>query len=386
MGDICGNQQGQFTEVEPNIYIILDKSGSMSGGSLSEAKSALNTMADQLSSTVRFGMLIYPAGSNECTAAGSEILDMGLHPASTIKSSYSGVSAGGVTPTGGALYQVRNQSLYSDPSDSLDAVRPKVVVLITDGNPNDGCGEQTYAANQAGALYNAGVPVYVIGFNSGANPSNLDQIAQRGGTNSHYTADSPGQLVNVLSNINDQVISCSYVLDPPPEDPAKIWVEIQGTPVSQDASNGYTYDAGANTLTLHGQSCNTLRNADPNAPSPLKITMGCATDCQESGEEICDYLDNDCDGEIDEGCEDCTPEVCDGVDNNCDGEIDEGCPQCSFENESCTEDGDCCLGNCRDNICQPPCRPLGVTCEQNGDCCSGVCAPNGDGTSSCIGG
>ena len=54
-------------------------------------------------------------------------------------------------------------------------------------------------------------------------------------------------------------------------------------------------------------------------------------DIHHGAEEVCDGEDNDCDGETDEGllndCGECgeTPEeVCDGEDNDCDGEIDEG--------------------------------------------------------------
>ena len=369
-GKICKRKSSDFEPLSPNIYLALDKSGSMQGTKMMQAKTALDTMADKLAANVRLGMLAY---STSCHPP--EKLAIGSHSASAVKQSYANVSAGGITATGGALRSIRTRQLFWELNNKYRKIRYKAVVVITDGDAN-ACGGQQRAVDEAEKLHkNWGVDVFVVGFKSNASASNLDAMAKKGGTGSHRTAGSASKLASTLANISRQGIACTYRLQAPKEgiEANRIWVEVDGTFLSRSA---FDFDSKTNVLRLSKTACDKLRMANPSNPSaPLEIVLGCPASCPNSGAEKCDYKDNDCDGTIDEQCEECTHEVCNGEDDDCDGETDEGCPACGVPGEACEDDGDCCNGSCRaDGRCGPPCHPTGEVCRESSECCSGVCS------------
>jgi hypothetical protein len=296
------------------------------------------------------------------------------------------VFAAGATPIAGALtgvaqYLRAGWSLWSTtdycaplsysfptPLDVQDrACRSINVLLITDGEET--CQTQQAAVDAADDLYVSGVtlgsttwPVrtYVVNF-AGADQSSADSIAAAGRTGSALPAANEEQLFQAIAEIvgtmpaercdneDDNCNGCidegfthyanqgqtccvwsnfaqrdaclanyaaSIAMNPPDGDTTLL--PCTSLAQQSDPTTGLCFDPG--------DICDGIDNNGDGEVDEGQIRCGDLLHCPKS--EVCNGLDDDCDGQIDEDgvCGSCTPapEVCDGCDNDCDGLTDNG--------------------------------------------------------------
>jgi hypothetical protein len=202
------------------------------------------------------------------------------------------------TPTADAMTSAASLPALMDPT------RNSFALLVTDGEASCGVTEDQLRA-LAASLYAQGIPTAVVGFTTGGAASSLEAIAMAGGlprpggAPDYYVADDADDLDLVLDEIARRVVSCDIPLSSTPPDPSALVVTTNDGTLAEDATDGWTYDGGMNTLTLHGASCDRLRSGET---TRLSITFGCApVECVPM-DEVCNGFDDDCDDGVDEDC------------------------------------------------------------------------------------
>lgn len=320
-GTFCECIDAPLFAEAPNMYFVLDRSGSMAeGNKWQQVRIVVGKIMRALGPRASFGAMLYPGTSQDVCAPGVEIIP--TSPGDPPSSNVDG-------PTTAALLQRSNVPPFggTPTSASLEAVYRIVqklpgktfVILATDGAPNcnplatcgydkcgpnieniqgcpkegpkncceppegfrEGCLDSSASAAAATSLRNANIPVYVIGL-PGAGPyaNVLDEIAVAGGTASPSTpspryfavdASSEAAMLAALKKVAAKIVAtCEFNLKDTPSDPRLVNVYLDDVVLPYDETSTWKIDG--KTVTLLGNSCNRVMNGDV---LDVRIIAGC---------------------------------------------------------------------------------------------------------------
>lgn len=281
-----------------DLVLAVDRSGSMSlsmpdGGSKWDAMlGAVDAVTRSLEDRIDFGLASFPApGDEDLCSGGAVIVEPARGTADEIVARLTADGYGGGTPTAATLEAV---------GDWLATARegheghPPTILLATDGGPGcnggldpatcacmgavDGSGAcaladnclddaRTYEAIDGLQAGDPAVPVWVVGLPGTESYTDvLSEMARRGGTARavdpvYYDARSPEELAAAFEEIAASLVSCTFTLDVPPEDPdgLRVFIDDEEVPESVGGSDGWRWvGADFTTLELLGRFCEML--------------------------------------------------------------------------------------------------------------------------------
>jgi Ca-activated chloride channel family protein len=183
-----------------NLVVVLDRSGSMSGAPLGEAKKALRDIVDQLSPADTFGLVVFDDEVDVVVPAGP------VSDKTAIKRAIGRVEARGSTDLGAGLVRGLQEAKRIR---SATGVR---VLLISDGHANRGVQDPAKLGAYVGDLLERRVTTSTLGMGLGYDERLLSVIAQRGGGSEYFAeeADTAGGIIRRECGdlLNQRFLSC----------------------------------------------------------------------------------------------------------------------------------------------------------------------------------
>ncbi len=207
----CGLETLDVRPIPPNLFILLDRSGSMAalvGGrrKWDVAIDALAAVLPTYEADVRFGLMMFPGPLASCDA-GIVDVDVGEGHADAILDVLNDSEPLLTTPMASSL------EVLGDLESLRDEDRRNLVMLVTDGE--ESCGGEPTTETQH--LWDVGIQVYVVGFGGEVDEDSLSAIAEAGRTDRpgdppYYQAEDEEELSQALGDVVRSVIPCAFDL------------------------------------------------------------------------------------------------------------------------------------------------------------------------------
>jgi hypothetical protein len=305
LGDLqacaTSSADGQLKPV--NIVFMFDQSGSM--GDTPQVKTVkwdpvVSAMGgffnDKASSGLSGSLAYFPFDQNSSKGAtcqdssySTPEVPMTALPSGAFATSLAAHNPNGGTPTKPAI---RGAIAYAKTIATQKPNDKVVIVLVTDGDPND-CSSSVQNVGQEEAAVAATIPTYVIGV--GNSVANMDALAAAGGTKKAIIVDvtsaagTSAAFQQALATIRGQAgTGCSFALPAPP---AGKTLDINAVNVVYTANGktetltynkdctggtGWHYDnlAAPASIQLCQATCDAVK---ANAGGKVSIAFGCAT-------------------------------------------------------------------------------------------------------------
>jgi hypothetical protein len=279
--DECQGEAFEAEVVPANVMIVLDRSGSMDWDidgtpKWDIARDAVYDIVANSSGQIRWGLNLFPGYDQACDegqqcGVGVTVVDIGDN------------TAGGITnylqDTGTCLFGTpiaEDMTMLLDYTPLQDQDRDNYILLITDGEAN--CDDPVPVV-ELFADRNPPTPTFVVGFGSGVDPQQLEDMAEAGGTAlpgnpAYYQADNAAGLQQALDDIVGEVLSCDYDIPTAPSDPDRLSVYFDGVRVPRDPSGttGWEYSPANARLSFAGNACVALQSG---SVQDLTIVYGC---------------------------------------------------------------------------------------------------------------
>ena len=259
--------------VTPSIQLLIDRSGSMDEniGNISRYDAVENALVNATTGVVTKlqGKAYFGASLYSTDAPCPKLYNVGrsINNRDAIAQLINSQSPAGNTPTGGSIDQVVADFAANPPP----AGSPPIIVLATDGLPNNCDGNSTAgqqkAIQAAQASYAAGIRLFILAVGNGIADNHLQAMAnagagvQAGQPNApYYVSNTPQDLENAFNQIIGGVLSCELMISGSIDQSQA----AGGTVVLNGMTLQYGTDwelSGPSTIKLLGQACETLKGS-----------------------------------------------------------------------------------------------------------------------------